>query len=264
MAIRQPALSDTKSESDSPALLDKPAATPAAEASTETAVDGIKPESSELVMAAATEPNVEEVFRQLVEARRQLDPQAWESAESRLQQAGDAALPVLTQALRSEDGLVRELATMVLAGLGPSAESACDQLLPLLKDESVMVRVNAAAALSLHPQFAEQAVPALIELLDEPALQVRITAVVALGNTEQAGAPAVESLVRLLQTGDITLQTAIVTTLGRFGATAAQAVPALKELRERSAGELKTAIESALTQIEQPQTDSPEQPPLAQ
>ncbi|MGH7128892.1 MAG: hypothetical protein ACREIV_10000, partial [Planctomycetaceae bacterium] len=65
-----------------------------------------------------------EMFAQLVNAHRDGDPAAWEQAAARLGELRADAVPALAAGLASADPAERELAAMMLAGLGPDAAGA--------------------------------------------------------------------------------------------------------------------------------------------
>jgi HEAT repeat protein len=95
-----------------------------------------------------------------------------------------AAVPTLTQALRSEHTHVRQAAAEALAGIGPAAAPAVPALADKLSDWSPAVRQATAEALGRVGPAADVAVPALIQLLsdrEETARQAAVTALVRIG-----------------------------------------------------------------------------------
>jgi HEAT repeat protein len=83
----------------------------------------------------------------LLQALRQDDKLVRRAAAEALGQFGVAGLPFLVKALNNENARVREGAARALGFLGPAAQPALARLRDLLKDEEPPVRVQAALAL---------------------------------------------------------------------------------------------------------------------
>lgn len=196
-----------------------------------------------------TDP-AERAFMQLVDARDNPKPTAWEEAEQTLEKLGKDAVPTLISKLNSPDVDVRELATMWLVRLGPDAANTERELARVLDDESDFVRVNAASALSHLPAYSDRVIPTLTELLSHAEFSVRITAATALGNAGELAASAVPQLVETLD-GEDDLQAAALTTLGRIGPAAKPALPAVQQLWQTSANAtVKAAASEAFQAIQ--------------
>jgi len=86
-------------------------------------------------------------------------------AETALRRAGPLAVPVLKEALKEEDALIREQAARTLGSLGETATEAVDALTKALRDRNSFVRLSAAKALWNITKRAEEVVPALNGLL---------------------------------------------------------------------------------------------------
>ena len=91
------------------------------------------------------------------------DPRVQVRAKQTLAAQGDAAVPVLMEALVSNRASLSSAAGDVLAELGPSS---VPQLLELLKPESPLeVRIKAAHTLGKLGAHAEAAAPVMAEML---------------------------------------------------------------------------------------------------
>jgi HEAT repeat protein len=111
---------------------------------------------------------------------RLANPETHVEAIDELAQGKGAALPVLLEAMHSEDVAVRRRAAVVLGQIGPEAREAIGPLSELLKDPDATVRSYAAMALGVMGRGAEEAVPALKGALRDDAADVRKAAAVAL------------------------------------------------------------------------------------
>ena len=79
------------------------------------------------------------------------DPEAWDAAQQRLVNMGAEAVPVLIEALQSQNAIEREAAATVCALAGASDSALQAALVECLSDDSAFVRANAAAALASVP-----------------------------------------------------------------------------------------------------------------
>lgn len=101
---------------------------------------------------------------------------------------GPLAVPVLTDALRSEAAARRETAAEILGRIGPPARSAVSALLAALQDKTPSVSLIAAMALAeIDPTRAGPAVPLLADALDTPGAA---QALAHLGSDARAAVPA--------------------------------------------------------------------------
>ena len=90
----------------------------------------------------------------------------------------EAALPVLFDAARDANGVIRRFAVSALADLGGT--QATDALIAVLDDEETDIR--SAAAMGLGEIGDKRAVDALMRLLGDGEPSVRTQAVIALGH----------------------------------------------------------------------------------
>jgi HEAT repeat protein len=181
----------------------------------------------------------------------------WAKAEASLRQIGKAAVPVLANALVSEDQTARELASMFLAELGPDAVGAGPQLKAALADSSHFVRGNAASTLTTFEQNLGPLVPVLADLLAVAEPSVRLTAARSLANTGEANATqTIAALVAALQDSETAVQLAAAESLGKLGAVAKTAIPNLSVLNSNASPELVAAAQKAVRLISGQPADS--------
>ncbi len=182
-----------------------------------------------LVMAAsslswAQEPSpakedVQKAFQNVLRAVRAQDDDAIDKTVDTLLAFKEDAVPVLSEALGSEDLLHRLMATALLKDLGPAAKPAEAQLSKVLDDEDVRVRRLAAQSLQKFP--ASPGVvgnPLLRALTQDEDAQVRIHAAQALAELEGKAAPAVPALVqRIIEDKDANVRDVATHALWRIG-----------------------------------------------
>lgn len=202
---------------------------------------------------------VKEVFASLVEIAesKSSDVESWTRLESELHELGLTAVPVLSERLTDPSSVVRELAAMFLAQLGPEASSAAEGLLKLLDDESTFARVNAAAALSTFEGYEERVAPVLTELLADTDDNVRITAATSLRNVGPSGAQAVGALNRALHDTDSRVRAAAATTLGELGQLASPSLATLRRLDVDEDEQVRTAAARAIKRIDETARTAP-------
>jgi len=107
-------------------------------------------------------------------------------------------LPILMEALKDEDTLVRQSAAIALERIGPNARAAVPSLIEALKDQDANVRSRAARALGYVAPDAETVVPPLIEALKDKHFAVRGHATVALGLLGAEAKAAIPALIEAL------------------------------------------------------------------
>lgn len=184
---------------------------------------------------------------------------------------GPPAVPVLSEALKSNSAEVRASAASALAEMGRGASAAAVPLFVLTKDASPKVQAASFRALvaihadseRLRPLLQEAlaskdtdvrkagaaglaalggaatlGVDGLLDLLNDDNAAGRLAAIQALGQLGDKAAPAVNALVARLD--DAGLQSAVIDALGHMGAAAAPAVPKLVEISKK--GDQTTTI----------------------
>jgi hypothetical protein len=107
-------------------------------------------------------------------------------------------LPVLIQALSTDDELIRTTAAQKLTIYGPLAADAVDALVPLLDEEDARTRQAAAMALGSIGKAAAPAFEKLLALQNDPDEGVREKAAQALGEIGANPREAVDALAGLL------------------------------------------------------------------
>jgi HEAT repeat protein len=184
------------------------------------------------------------------------DADIYKAATNALVQIGEAAVPALNEALKSENDFVRSAAYIALGQIRES--SAIPELIQCLKNTYPEVRIAACTALGHIGDSS--AVPELIKCLKDTDYDVRIAACTALGHIGDSS--AVPELIKCLKDTDYDVRIADVriaacTALGHIGD--ASAVPALIAcLDDNSANHFKydadsyKAATNALVQIGEP------------
>jgi HEAT repeat protein len=125
------------------------------------------------------------LFRKALE---DAEPSVLMPALHQLTEMGDQAVPLLEEALKSENA--RYWALLALADMGPKAAAAADGITAALGDEKPEIRMQAAMALGAIGAEARTAGPALVKALDDEQPSVRYGAAYALGKVgdRRAGA----------------------------------------------------------------------------
>ncbi|MFG0334793.1 MAG: HEAT repeat domain-containing protein [Maioricimonas sp. JB049] len=177
------------------------------------------------------------------------DVNAWDTAQQTLIDLGPAAVPALAEALGDANPMRREMATMILALLGPQAEAAVPQLKSVLEDSSEFVRANAAAALTQIPGQAETVIPVLTRLLQSgnPELRKMAAGNLAFFGPEAAG--HVPQLAVALEDQEPGVVLPVVELLGRIGPAAEPAAARLQQIVFERPGSVGEAASAALQQI---------------
>jgi len=154
-------------------------------------------------------------FAQLVQAFLENDAEGWASAKQELTDLGQQAIPALASALESGNEQERELATIMLADMGPEALGAADALTKVLGDQSIVTRANAASILALHDDPAPSIVVVLRALLkEEPKWQE--FALLTLANLGHRGASATPDVELLLASDNDRIRAAAAGALERL------------------------------------------------
>ena len=147
-------------------------------------------------------------------------------AESALRHSGQQAVPVLIEALDTDEPETREKAARTLGFLGELAVAAAPALTLTLEDKNPEVRLAAAKGLWNISKNADAVVPVLVELLEEKT---------------SAAVEASEPRRRFLQT--------VIEALWRMGPPAIAARPALMEKTKHKNRLISESATSALKKI---------------
>jgi HEAT repeat protein len=138
---------------------------------------------------------------QLVAELRGSDAEKSGRARLQLITLGEAAVPAVTELLRSGTTAERITAANTLWGMGPRAQAAVPDLVEALADPDPSLRMAAAMALENMGAAAEAAVFALAQALGDREPGVRQAAVKALGAMGPAAHGALPALTRALRRG---------------------------------------------------------------
>jgi HEAT repeat protein len=134
-----------------------------------------------------------------------------------LAQYGPDAAPAMGKIvplLRHEgDSEIRWNAARTLAKIGPAAKEAAPMLVEAMKDPEPLVREHAAEALGCIGPEAKETIPELVKALKDPDAHVRRDAVRSLGQMGPAAKSAIESIRPLLQDKDEKVRKAARTSL---------------------------------------------------
>ncbi len=227
-------------------------------------------------------------FSDLVASLGSADANARKAAADALVKGGAKAVPELTEALLSNDALVRAAAAYALNEIGPEAAAAAPTLLSVLQDDSELVRALATSTLSrvgldqtvlinlliaalqnesgLVKDIAADAlvgvgadaVPALGSVLKNGTANAiaKQTAATLIGDISQIDrvdnlilASAVPILAETLGDGDSGVRKAAAETLGDFGPLADAAIPALSRALLGPDSGVNQTIAGSLTKI---------------
>jgi HEAT repeat protein len=132
----------------------------------------------------------------------------------------------LAKALRHRDRFVRRHAAATLAGLGPEAGSAIEELGRAVADKDPAIATLSTKALG---RIGPEAIPHLTMALAHPAACVRREGVWALKDLGPAALPALPFLVKALRDDDLRVQLGAAQALGAIGPDAVEAVADLAE-----------------------------------
>ncbi len=142
-------------------------------------------------------------------------------------QLGQVAVPVLVEALTSDEWLVRHRAAIILGKVGAEAKAAVSALVKSLKDENYNVAWSAASALGEIGSEANSAIPDLIEALNSH--HVRFHAVKALATIGADSEPVLDAFIAALNSNSKFLHADAARGIGLIGPKAKRAVTALRQ-----------------------------------
>ena len=198
---------------------------------------------------AADNTPVEDAFDLLLHAQRHGDGAAWEKAYKQVIETGTDLYPKLIKVMKKGKQEERELAAMMLPGLGTYPEQYEKDLLEVLSDSSEVVQANVASLLSQGEQHAETVIPVLRKLVKSASDELKVQSIVTLGNFGPVAKSAMPELLPLLQTSNQNLLKAVINTLGNLESEAAQALPELLQLQEKVSADLKIDLAASIEKI---------------
>ncbi len=161
--------------------------------------------------------------------------QAWPFVETRTRRTIPApldfvmkpALPVLLQALESENDFYRQVAAEELGLIGSAAKPAFPALVSAAKDRSPEVRREAVEALGLVDPGEPSAISALAEALTDPDAETRERSVKALAQSGPEASSAVPALIAAMRDVEPMVRRRVPETLVAVGPGDRRVVPAL-------------------------------------
>lgn len=173
----------------------------------------------------------------------------WAAAEKELQRLGTDALPVYVEALGSDQEVVRELASIYIAQLGPAASPATKTLIRCLTDSSQFVQANAASCLSTIPGQEDLVGRTLTRLLGAQDANVRLIAAASLSNVPEQARAALPQLIAKLDDTEGNVREAAARTIGTLGPEAKSAIASLQVLADQGSEPAGVAAAAAIRQI---------------
>lgn len=164
----------------------------------------------------------------------------------------ERSLPILIEALRSPNALVRKNALQCIFDLGPWAETAETAVVPLMGDPDVEIRQMAAPYVLEHasPSTRKSLLPIIASKLDDPHEDGELLCFL-ISQLGPFGEAAVPILLKALRRPEPDLRNLSVAVLGDMGPAAAGAMPAVEEIlrSENEANEHRKAAFRALVKI---------------
>ncbi|WP_020468220.1 HEAT repeat domain-containing protein [Zavarzinella formosa] len=162
--------------------------------------------------------------------------------------ADPAAVPVLLEALSTDDDMIFEETCRALNTLGPKGAPAADRLIERLKTAKEEKRYTLAMALAAVTRGTDKGVPTLLALLrndaEERDRQFGVDAI------QSVGKPAVPSLIRALTDGQYSRPQVIQALRGFDDDEAGEAGPALAKMLGDKDRTVAIAAAEALAQID--------------
>jgi HEAT repeat protein len=146
------------------------------------------------------------------------------------------AVPDLMRALDDPDLKLRDLALIILAGIGEDSKPAVPKVIAILTDKqlSADLRWRAAQCLQYIGPAAEEAVPVLLRMLGTETGLPLMGAVNALGGIGSKDERVIPALIKLLADADPRIQFNAAAVLGQISKSPATVVPALVELLKKN------------------------------
>lgn len=162
--------------------------------------------------------------------------------------AGQASVPVLTEALSDEDAQVRGAAAEALGKIGQGSATALPQLFLLVRDPEATVRLKAVETL---PNIAQDTsiVDPLVVALSDSAPEVRRAAAAALGALGTSTSKSIAALARALKDSSAAVRAAAALALAEIGPPARDSRVALLAARRDSSTQVRRVVEEALRRI---------------
>lgn len=165
------------------------------------------------------------------------------------------ALNVVTQAVESEEPLVRLAAAWALVQFDPHnpdyVKIAVPRLTAALERPEPRIRLQAARTLGRLGAAARTAIPALQKrVAEDPELEVRIAAAAALAESGADAAPCVPCLLELFNEPQADARRTVLYALGRIGPPAREAIPLLRREVQQGPAADRALAAWALLQVQ--------------
>ena len=162
--------------------------------------------------------------------------------------AGQASVPVLTEALSDEEPQVRAAAAEALGKIGRASATALPQLFLQVRDPDATVRVKAVEAL---PNIARDTsiVDALVVAVSDSAPEVRRAAAAALGALGVSTSKSIAALAGALKDSSAPVRAAAALSLAEIGPPARDSRVALLAARRDASPQVRRVVEDALRRI---------------
>ena len=167
-----------------------------------------------------------------------------------LSDIGPVAVPMLQEALKHKNRLIRAGAAEALGEIGPTAKDAVPALEGALEDKDEYVRWAAARALA-KLGLPGKALPVLIATLDDEWSFHRRDTAWILGEVGPPAKAAIPALTKALKDEDGGVRQTAARALGNIGPAAKEAVPALEEALQDKDKWVRHAAAEALKKIQQ-------------
>lgn len=200
------------------------------------------------LLLACASTNAQQVsLEKLVADAKSSDETVQRNAIHQMGTLGAAAVPALTDLLKSDSPVVRGYAARALAMIGPAAKGATEGVIDLLGDPEPAVRRYAIEALAAIRPGPQVSVPLFIKLMQDsdPGVQMRVMSAVA-----DAKGKAVPALIEALNNEGAAFWACII--LRDIGPDASDAVPALTEKLKDSNPQIRREAILALAAIGSP------------
>lgn len=162
--------------------------------------------------------------------------------------AGQASVPVLTEALADDEPQVRAAAAEALGKIGQGSAAALPQLFLVVRDRDATVRLKTVEAL---PNISRDTsiVDALVGAFSDSAPEVRRAAAAALGALSMSTSRSITALVRALTDSSAAVRAAAALALAEIGPPARDSRVALLAARRDSSPQVRRVVEDALRRI---------------
>lgn len=179
------------------------------------------------------------------------DDVRWQAAGvlAKIDSEGKLAVPVLVQAMRDRNDLVRRFAATAIGEIGSKASEAIPVLVQATKDQDPLVRIAAAKAIWRVDKNIKSALPTLVHALKGNSGMARMSAADAVAQIGADGKDAVTALRATLTYDHKYVRSSAARALGMIGLDSSDVIPALIELLDDESGYVRANAAEALWRI---------------